>query len=175
MIFTYMAFNKEFLINEQITAEKVLLITEDGVKHENLPIDEALKMAEERDLDLALVSPNPKMPVCKLMDYSKFKYEQTKREKEQKKNQKIIVVKEVQLSYRIDQHDFNTKLKMTKKFLSSGNKVNVVLRLKGRERMFANTATEVMERFANECSDVGQISGKIAIQNNVITMTLISL
>ena len=79
MIFTYMAFNKEFLINEQITAEKVLLITEDGVKHENLPIDEALKMAEERDLDLALVSPNPKMPVCKLMDYSKFKYEQTKK------------------------------------------------------------------------------------------------
>lgn len=173
--FNYMAFNKEFLINEQITAKTVLLIDEDGVKHENLPIETALKIAEERDLDLALVSPNPKMPVCKLMNYSKFKYEQTKKEKEQRKNQKTIVVKEVQLSYRIEQHDFNTKLKMAKKFLSSGNKVNVVLRLKGRERMFAENAVEIMERFANECSDVGTISGKITTQNNVISMTLIAL
>lgn len=170
-----MAFNRNFLINEEITAEYVLLIDEDGTKHDNLPIETALKMAEEKDLDLALVSPNPKMPVCKLLDYSKFKYEQTKKEKEQRKNQKTIVVKEVQLSYRIEQHDFNTKLKMTKKFLSAGNKVNVVLRLKGREKIFVDKAVEILERFASECSDVGTISGKITTQNNIVSMVLISL
>ena len=164
--------SNDTLINDQIKADKLLLIGNDGTRYENISAKEALKIAESADLDLVMVSPNANPPVCKLMNYGKYKFEQTKKLKEQKKNQKTINVKEIQLSLGIDKHDFDTKIRNARKFLTNGDKVNVVMRLRGRENAMGDRGIEKMQQFFDACSDIGQLSKPIAIQNNNITMVL---
>lgn len=161
------------LINEQIKFETIMLIGVDGIRYENLSVQEALEIANNAELDLVLVSPNANPPVCKLMDYGKYKFEQTKKLKEQKKNQKQINVKEIQLSLGIDTHDFETKVRNARKFLSSGDKVNVVMRLRGRENSMEGRAIEKMQQFFDSCSDLGSLSKPITKQNNNVMMVIL--
>jgi translation initiation factor IF-3 len=109
---------------------------------------EGLRFAEEANLDLVKIAPNAKPPVCRIMDYGKYRFEQTKREKENRKNQKVVEIKEVRLSLNIDTNDFNTKLNQARKFLANGNKVKVSIRLRGREMAHSSMGVEVMQRFA---------------------------
>lgn len=160
------------LINEQIKFDNIMLIGNDGNRYENITLQKALEIAHNANLDLVLVSPNAKPPVCKLLDYGKYKFEQTKKLKEQKKKQKQINTKEIQLSLGIDTHDFETKIRNAKKFLISGDKVNVVMRLRGRENIMSDRAIEKMQQFFNACSDVGTLSKPINKQNNNIVMVI---
>ena len=125
--------SQELLINEEIRDREVRLIDEKGNQQGVVALDVALRMAEEADLDLVKIAPQAVPPVCKIMDYGKYRFEQTKREKEQKKNQKVIEIKEIRLSATIDQHDMEVKAKACTKFLSDGNKVKVSIRFKGRQ------------------------------------------
>ena len=164
--------NESLLCNEEIKDPIVLVIDADGTKKGECNINDALALAEAQDLDLVRIVSKGNVPVCKIMDYSKFKYEQSRKEKEMKKKQKVISVKEVQLSLNIEKHDVETKMKMTRKFLSSGNKVNIVLRLKGRERMFSDRGVDVVKNFIEGCSDISTPSKEISVQNNLISVTL---
>ena len=118
-----------------------------------MPIDKALEAAYARDLDLVNISPNAVPPVCKIMNYGKYRFEQTKREKEAKKNQKVVEIKEIRLGLSIDTHDFETKGNQAKKFLNSGNKVKVSIRFRGREMGHPEIGLETMNRFAEFCKD----------------------
>ena len=137
----------DFLINEQIRFAEVQVITSEGEKLGKMSTKAAIEVAEEKGLDLVLVSPNPENPVCKLLDYSKYKFEMAKRAKEAKKNQKIIETKEVRLSPNIDKHDLEVKAKMANKFINSGNKVKVTMRFRGRELNFINQGKEIINNF----------------------------
>ena len=139
---------KENLVNEEIEAEVVLVISEEGEQLGELSRDEALKIAEDRGYDLVCVAPNAKIPVCKLMDYSKYRYEQNKKAKEARKNQKVISVKEVRLSPTIDVGDFQTKVRAAQKFLAAGDKVKVSCRFRGRMIEQANNTKELFVKFA---------------------------
>ena len=141
------------MINEEIRDAEVRVIDETGTMLGVLPIEEALSIAEEKNLDLVNVSPNANPPVCKILDYGKYRYEIQKREKDAKKRQKVTEVKEVRLSTFIEEHDIQVKAKNASKFLQEGNRVKVSLRLRGRERDYANHAIEVMNDFAESLSD----------------------
>lgn len=146
---------KELQINEQITAKEVRLV---GVNQEALgimPLERARQYAYQNNVDLVLIAPMATPPVCRAMDYGKYCFEQDKREKEARKKQQIIKVKEIQLSCRIDVHDFETRVNQAKKFLSGGDKVKVVLRFKGREMTHQDIGREVIARFLEACSEVG--------------------
>lgn len=134
--------------------------------------DEALEKAEEANLDLVLISPNAEPPVAKIMDFGKYRYELQKREKEAKKKQKVTEVKEVRLSTFIEEHDIQVKAKTAGKFLQEGNKVKVSLRLRGRERDYANKAMEVMEKFAEGISDIATIEKKPSFEGRGLMMVL---
>lgn len=138
---------QDFLINEQIKFSEVQVITNEGEKLGKMSIKSALDIADERGVDLVLVSPNPENPVCKLLDYSKYKYDMAKRAKEVKKNQKVIETKEVRISPNIDKHDLEIKAKMANKFISSGNKVKISMRFRGRELNFINQGKQIMSDF----------------------------
>ena len=159
---------KEQFINDEIVASEVLLIDENGVSLGVVSKDDALKIASSKDLDLVMMSATGKNPVCKIMDYNKFKYNQQKKQKEMKKNQKTVDTKEIRLSYRIDKHDFDTKVKNARKFLLSGNNVNITLRLRGRENVFADMAEDVINNFFDACSDVGNKIKHTKNENNFI-------
>ena len=133
------------------------LVGEAGEQLGILPITEAMRVAGEKSLDLVKIAPQAKPPVCKIMDYGKFKFEQGKREKEARKNQKIVEIKEIRLSLGIDAHDFNTKLKNGIKFLQAGNKLKVSIRFRGREMTHPEIGQEVMKRFAEQISEYGTI------------------
>ncbi len=117
----------------------------------------ALKIAEEEDLDLVMIAPNASPIVCKIMDYGKYRFEQTKKEKEMRKNQKVVETKEIRLGLSTDVHDFNTKVNHACKFLQSGNKVKVSIRFRGRELGHPEIGTDNMERFAEACSEYGTV------------------
>lgn len=134
--------------------------------------EEALRMAEEKNLDLVNVSPNAKPPVCKILDYGKYKYEIQKREKEAKKKQKTIQVKEVRLSTFIEDHDIQVKAKTACKFLQDGDKVKVSLRFRGREKDYTARGREVMERFAEACAEVSVMDKKPTFEGRSLTMFL---
>ena len=114
---------------------------------------EALRLAEEQNLDLVKISPNAKPPVCKLMDYGKFRFEQTKREKEARKNQRVVEIKEIRMSPSIDVNDFNVKLRNAQKFLGEGNRCKVTVRFRGREMAHTNIGQDLLLRFAEQCSE----------------------
>lgn len=148
---------QENLINEDIMAPSVLVISETGEQLGVMDRLDALKIAEDRGYDLVCVAPNAPTPVCKLLDYSKYRYDQIKKAKEAKKNQKIISVKEVRLSPTIDVGDFNTKLKAARKFLSDGDKVKVSCRFRGRMIEHANKTKELFLKFAVSAEDISTV------------------
>ncbi len=120
-----------------------------------VPIEEALSQAEESDLDLVLISPDPKNPVCKIMDYGKYAYDQAKREREAKRNQKTTTVKEVQLKLTTEDHDLDFKIRNAIRFLKDGDRVKVVIRFRGREMAYREQGYDVMNQFAEACTEVG--------------------
>ncbi|WP_105205853.1 translation initiation factor IF-3 [Neobittarella massiliensis] len=148
---------KELLINGSIREKEVRTIDSDGSQLGVLPTRQALSMAYDKDMDLVMISPGAQPPVCKIMDYGKYRFEQSKRDKEAKKKQKVIENKEVRMGLNIDTHDLETKVGQATKFLSAGNKVKVSIRFRGRELAHKNLGFELMERFTTLCEEVGTI------------------
>ena len=148
---------QELSINEEIVAKEVKVIDENGEQLGILPTSEALKLAEERDLDLVEVSPNSSPIVCKIMNYGKYKYEQARKEKESKKKQKVVEIKEIRLSSTIDTHDFDFKSRNARKFLEDGNKVKATIKFKGREVNNTSFGVNVLNKFAESLEDVGTV------------------
>ena len=146
---------KELLINEQIVASDVRLIGENGEQLGIVKLQEAQKIADERGYDLVLMSATSNPAVCKIMDYSKYKFDTIKKEKELRKNQKVIELKEIQLSMTISDHDISYRVTNATKFLQDGNKVKVVLRMKGRQQAYVKNCIEVVKGFVARLSDVG--------------------
>ena len=140
-------------INEAIRDKEVRLIGADGSQLGIVPVRDALRRAEEANLDLVKIAPQAQPPVCKILDYGKFRFEQQKREKEARKNQKIVDIKEIRLSLNIDTNDFNTKVAQAAKFLAKGDKVKVSIRFRGREMAHTNLGLEVHTRFAQALPD----------------------
>lgn len=144
---------QDLLINEQIRFREVQVIDEQGNKLEKMPLEKALDFAESKNLDLVLVSSNKDNPVCKLMNYGKYKFEQSKREKESKKKQKNFELKEIRVTPNIEEHDFNFKAKNARKFLQDGNKVKITVRFRGRELNYVKLGEEVLNKFIEELSE----------------------
>lgn len=153
----WLTISKDMLLNEGIRAREVRLIDQNGEQLGIKSKNEALEIAGRVNLDLVLVAPNAKPPVARIMDYGKFKFEQQKKDKEARKNQKIITTKEVRLSPTIDEHDFNTKLRNAIKFLEKGDKVKASIRFKGRAITHKEIGQRVLDRFADECKEVATI------------------
>ncbi len=149
--------NKGHQINEEIRDREVRLVSATGEQLGIMSAREALEKAMEADLDLVKISPTANPPVCKLMDYGKYKFEQTKREKEAKKSQRVVEIKEVRMSPSIDVNDFNVKLRNAQKFLSEGNRVKVTVRFRGREMAHTDIGKNLLVRFAAECSEVATL------------------
>ena len=148
---------QELPINGQIKAKEVQLISDDGEKLGMLSIARALEIAEEKKLDLVLVSPNAQVPVCKIMNYGKYKFEQAKKEKEAKKKQKVQETKELRITPNIEEHDFGFKAKNAKKFIEDGNKVKITVRFRGRELNNVKMGENVLNDFAKELEDVAVV------------------
>ena len=147
-------------VNESIRARELRVIDANGDQLGVKTKSEALEIATQRNLDLVLVAPNAKPPVARIMDYGKYRFEQQKKDKEQRKNQKVISVKEVRFSPTIDEHDFITKLKNARKFLEKGDKVKASLRFKGRAITHKEIGRKVLDRFAEECADIATVESR---------------
>ncbi|MBB6601317.1 translation initiation factor IF-3 [Bacillus sp. FSL W8-0645] len=152
--------SKDQLVNEGIRAREVRLIGQNGDQLGIKTRQEALEIAAKANLDLVLVAANAKPPVCRIMDYGKFRFEQQKKDKEARKNQKIISLKEVRLSPTIDEHDFNTKLRNAIKFLEKGDKVKASIRFKGRAITHKEIGQRVLDRFSEACAEVATVETK---------------
>lgn len=148
---------EQHLVNEAIRAREVRLIDSNGNQLGIQPLREALRLAQEADLDLVNVAPKAKPPVCRIMDYGKYRYEQSKREKEARKNQKTIQIKEIRFSPSIEEHDVNTKLRNVKKFLSNGDKVKLTIRFRGREITHQDIGRRILNRMAEEVKEIGDV------------------
>ena len=159
-------------INDAINDRQVRVIGADGTQLGVMNAAAAREIAYDQDLDLVKISPNADPPVCKIMDYGKYRFEQTKREKEIKKNQHIIEVKGMSLSLKIDVHDFNTKAKQVCKFLDGGDRVKVSIRLRGREMTHTDIGYDVMNRFAEACAESGTIDKPPKLEGRFIYMFL---
>ena len=133
---------------------------------------EALRLAEERNLDLVKISPNAVPPVCKLMDYGKYRFEQTKREKEARKNQRVVEIKEIRMSPSIDVNDFNVKLRNAQKFLADGNRVKVSVRFRGREMAHTDIGRDLLKKFAELCADVATMDKSAKMEGRLMSMFL---
>lgn len=163
---------KKFQLNEEIRDPQVRLIDSDGSQLGIQSARDAQKIAYDKGLDLVKISPQADPPVCKIMDYSKYCFEQSKREKEARKNQKIVSIKEVQLSVRIEKHDMETKQNHARRFLSGGDKVKVSLRFRSREIQHPELGQEVMERFAQACMEVGVVEKPAKLEGRNMIMIL---
>jgi translation initiation factor IF-3 len=159
-------------INEQIRDREIRLVDSNGDQLGIVSSREAQKLADEKQLDLVKIAPNGKPPVCKIMDYGKYRFEQSKREKEVKKNQKTINVKEVRMSARVEEHDLNVKAKNCKKFLLNEDKVKVSVRFRGREMAYTDVGKEILLNFADKVSDVGIIDKKPKLEGRNMVMFL---
>ncbi|WP_236404698.1 translation initiation factor IF-3 [Microaerobacter geothermalis] len=168
----WQAIIKEHQINEEIRAREVRLIGPDGSQIGIKPLREALEIAERFNLDLVNISPNANPPVCRIMDYGKFKFEQSKKEKESRKNQKVVNVKELRLSPTIEEHDFQTKLRNAKKFLENGDKVKLTIRFKGRQITHAEIGQKVLEQLAKEVEDISVVERTPKIEGRSMIMIL---
>ena len=160
------------MINEQIRAKEVRLVSSDGEQLGVVSIAEAMAKAEEAEIDLVLIAPTAKPPVCKIIDYSKYKYELARREKEAKKKQKVIEVKEVRLSPNIDTNDLNTKIGAARKFLEKGNKVKVTLRFRGREMARMFKSKYILDDFAEALSEVAVVDKPSKAEGRSLVMFL---
>jgi translation initiation factor IF-3 len=150
----------------------VRLIDSNGDQLGIVPLQKALEIAEERKLDLVNVAPNAKPPVCKIMNYGKYKYEQQKKEKEARKNQKVVSIKEIRLSPTIDEHDFQTKLRNVVKFLQSGDKVKVSVRFRGRQITHTEIGKQVLDRLAEHCGELATIERAPLLEGRQMIMIL---
>ncbi len=163
---------KELSINEQIRAKEVRVIDADGAQLGILATKKALDMAYDKGLDLVEIAPTSVPPVCRIMDYGKYRFDKEKKEKEQKKKQQTVELKEVQLSCRIDTHDFETKLNHALKFLSQGHKVKVSVKFKGREMAHTEIGLEVIKKFGEACTEIGVIEKQPALDGRQMLMFL---
>lgn len=163
---------KDMFINEQIRDKEVRVISENGEQLGIMPTAKALELADEADLDLVNISPNANPPVCKIMDYGKYKYEQGKKQKEARKNQKTVEVKEMRLSPTIDTHDMEIKAKNVRKFLLGGNKVKVSIRFKGRQLAHTDKGREVMQQFIALLEDVAAVEKNAKMDGRSMFMVL---
>ena len=160
------------MINEQIRDKEVRLIGEDGEQLGIVSSRDALKMAEEAGLDLVKIAPTAKPPVCKIVDYGKYKYEQVRKEKEAKKNQKVIDIKEIRLSPNIDTNDLNTKIGAARKFLTKGDRVKITLRFRGREMAHMNNSKHILDDIAQSLSDIAVVEKAPKVEGRSMTMFL---
>ncbi|MDD3278570.1 MAG: translation initiation factor IF-3 [Lachnospiraceae bacterium] len=160
------------MINEQIRDREVRLVGEDGEQLGIVPIKEAQQKAQDAGLDLVKIAPTAKPPVCKIIDYGKYKYELGRKEKEAKKKQKMIDIKEVRLSPNIDTNDLNTKVGAARKFLSKGDKVKVTLRFRGREMAHMGSSKHILDEFAQSLSDIATVEKVPKIEGRSMTMFL---
>ena len=159
-------------LNEEIRDKEIRLIGDTGEQLGIMSAAEALNIAEERGLDLVKISPQAQPPVCKLMNYGKFKFEQSKREKEAKKNQHVVEIKEIRMSPGIDVGDFNTKLKNAQKFLADGNRVKVSVRFRGREMAHTEIGRELLTKFAEQCAEAATMDKAPKMEGRSMTMFL---
>lgn len=164
--------NKELTINEEIREKEVRVIDSDGSQLGLMSSKDALAKAYNKDLDLVLIAPNATPPVCKIMDYGKYCFERAKKEKEAKKNQKVVDIKEIRLGLSIDTHDFETKANHAKRFIQGGDKVKVSIRFRGRELGHPEIGTEIMVRFADYCADVASVEKPAKMEGRNMYMFL---
>ncbi len=160
------------LINEEIQAPEVRLISETGEQLGIMSSAQALEKAEEMEIDLVMISPQAKPPVCKLMDYGKFRFEQAKKEKEARKNQHVIEIKEIRMSPGIDDNDFNTKLRNGQKFLQGGDRLKVTIRFRGREMAHTKIGEELLTRFAAMSSEYATMDKNPKLEGRNMSMFL---
>ena len=160
------------LVNEEIRLKEVRVIGEEGEPIGIMSSDDALKLAYDKGYDLVLMAPQAQPPVCKIMDYGKYRFERDKKEKETKKKQTVLELKEIQLSCRIDTHDFETKVRHAQRFLESGNKVRVVMRFKGREMSHMAIGQEIMQRFQDACSELGNVDKAPVLDGRLLSMVI---
>ena len=163
----------ELMINEQIRDREIRLIGEDGEQLGIMSARDAMKLAREANLDLVKIAPTAKPPVCKIIDYGKYRYEQARKEKEARKKQKTIEVKEVRLSPNIDTNDLNTKVNQARKFVSSGNKVKVAVRFRGRELAHTAVGKTILEDFAQKLSDIAVIDKPAKLEGKSMVIFLV--
>ena len=159
-------------INEEITDKEIRLIGNEGEQLGIMSADEALRIAAERELDLVKIAPGSNPPVCKIMDYGKFRFEQTKKEKDAKKNQRVIEIKEIRMSPGIGDNDFNTKLKNGQKFLNDGNRVKVSVRFRGREMAHTDIGEVLLRNFAEKCADIANLDKAPKLEGRNMSMFL---
>ncbi|WP_245671917.1 translation initiation factor IF-3 [Desulfuribacillus stibiiarsenatis] len=164
--------SKDLLINEGIKAREVRLIDAEGEQLGIVPLKEALQLATDRNLDLVNVAPTANPPVCKIMDYGKFHYEQTKKEKEARKNQKIISIKEVRLSTNIEENDFQTKLRSVRKFLEKGDKVKATIRFRGRQIAHSELGRDVLMKLYENVKDIATMERTPKMEGRSMLMIL---
>lgn len=164
--------SKDYLLNEEIREKEVRVISNDGEALGILPIKEALKIAEEKELDLVLISPTANPPVCKIMDFGKFIYEQTKKDKEARKKQKVINIKEVRLSPTIEEHDISIKANNARKFLLDGDKVKITVRFRGREADYSHIGYAILNSFSKRVEDVSVVEKPAKLEGKNMILIL---
>ena len=160
------------MVNEQIRDKEVRLIGENGEQLGIMSSKEAQRLAREAELDLVKIAPTAKPPVCKIIDYGKYRYEAARKEKEAKKKQKVIEIKEVRLSPNIEENDLNTKISAARKFIQKGNKVKVTLRFRGREMSHMNNSKHILEDFAEKLSDIAVVDKPSKVEGRSLVMFL---
>jgi translation initiation factor IF-3 len=160
------------MINEQIRDKEVRVIGENNEQLGIMSLDEARRLAEEAGVDLVKIAPNAAPPVCRIIDYGKFRYEQSRKEKEAKKKQKVIEIKEIRMSPNIDTNDLNTKIAAARKFLSKGDRVKVTLRFRGREMAHMNNSKYILDDFAQALEDVAVVEKAPKVEGRTLTMFL---
>ena len=162
----------EHQLNEEIRDKEIRVIGADGAQLGIMSSADAQRMAYEKDMDLVKIAPNAVPPVCKIMDYGKFRFEQMKKEKEAKKNQRVVEVKEVRMSPNIDTNDFNVKLKNAQKFLKEGNRVKVTVRFRGREMAHTSIGEVLLKQFGEQCAEVATVEKNPKLDGRHMTMFL---
>ena len=162
----------ELKINEQIREKEIRVIGENGDQLGIMSAKEAQKLAQEAELDLVMIAPTAKPPVCKIIDYGKYRYELARKEKEAKKKQKVIEIKEVRLSPNIDTNDLNTKVNAARKFISKGDKVKVTLRFRGREMSHMANSKHILDDFAEKLADVATVDKPAKVEGRSLVMFL---
>ncbi|MDD5793337.1 translation initiation factor IF-3 [Clostridium sp. HCP1S3_B4] len=164
--------NKNYIVNEDIRDKEVRVIANDGSQLGIMPTKKAQGIADDAELDLVMISPGAKPPVCKIMDLGKFIYEQSKKEKEARKNQKVVSIKEIRVSLTIEEHDISIKAKNARKFLLDGDKVKITVRFRGREMELGHLGQKILDNFANKLEDVSVIEKPAKREGRNMTVVL---
>ncbi|HHY92731.1 MAG TPA: translation initiation factor IF-3 [Firmicutes bacterium] len=163
---------KDLQVNEQIRVREVRLVDEAGQQLGIMLTREALRLAQEKGLDLVKVAPDAKPPVCRIMDFGRYKYEQSKREKEARKKQKVITIKEIRIRPNIDDHDYEVKLRNMQRFLTDGDKVKVTVRFRGRQMTHTEAGHELLAKMAEQLKDLGIVEREPRLEGNQMIMIL---